>query len=236
VVPTARFRPSRSTALPRLSAQSCANQRARSRSRSLYGISTTVCVDARGLGEVEHRREEQRRVLPQDRRARALIHPGGAGEHVLDADAAHRGGKEAGGGEHREAARDAGRHREVAEALVVDDLAQATALGVGGDDDARLVLDGAERAQQPVADDEELGDRRRRLARFAHHVEGGAGQVEVVEQRADAPRIDVVGHHDARRAAAERAAGCARLPSAEPPTPRTTSGVDLVADLAREAR
>ena len=138
---------------------------------------------------------------------------------------ANGGGKQADRGEHREASAHAGRHHQIAEAFVVHDLAQRTGVGVGGDDDVLRVVDGAELAQQQIADDQELRHRLGRFAGLADHIERGASEVEAVEQLAEGPGVDVVGDDDARASVRRRrGAPWCRVPTRRcraPPACRT---------------
>ena len=117
-----------------------------------------------------------------------------------------------------------GRHGSVAEALVVDDLAQRAALGSVVTMRCSLVVDRAELAQQPVADDQEPRHRLGGVARLADDVEERAPEVE--RRRAARERAGSIESRRPRTrgpSGVRSAATSASAPSAEPPMPSTTS-------------
>ena len=147
---------------------------------------------------------QQRRVPPGIGFATAVVHVGGAREHLGDVDAGTRRGKEAHRAQHREAAGHARRHREIAKAFVVHDLPQRAVRRVRRHHDVPLVVDGAELLQQQIAHDQELAHRLRRLARLADDVEERAPQVERREQAGERHRIGIVGDMHPHLAVARR--------------------------------
>jgi hypothetical protein len=98
-----------------------------------------------GVGQVLERGEEAGGVGEQVRRTAALVHGGRAIQERLDVDAGERGGKQADGGEHAEAATNAGRHRQRGNALLVGDAAEHAVFRVGREDEVPAVGVVAER-------------------------------------------------------------------------------------------
>ena len=163
-------------------------------------------------GTGEHDRRVGERRLGS---AAACLHEGGARDQLLDVDARGRGGKEAERRERGESPVQTGGDDHVTEPLVVDDLAQRAALGVGGDDQPLLVVERTELAQQPVADDQEERHRLRRVARPADDVEQRALEIEGFQERVDRRGVDRIRDHQANARGALRVERLGEEPGAE---------------------